>query len=546
MKVGLFSLLKIHFWLLAFTHYSRLEESLMAFLTCKKLKKDELTKVYNMILHRGLLTHNPKASNAPVLVQLQEKEADMLDKKGAIFTVRDKSHFTASGVKGVIMTSKETLLEQVDRFTHFTPNVYRHYQYADSKRRYIKGFEEQNLQQINAFVIDIDTKEYTLQDIFMACLDDSIGLPTIIVETDRGYQVYFLLVEPIFISNKNNFLSLTMAKRIADNLKRSLKSVGADIYCNDFGFFRMPNSENMVWFDENAIYNPATLIDWSIRRSDDDNRPLFVVPTPGAKKVSVMDTEWFQALIHAVDIKGKKGQIGRNNTLFTLALACLQEGWSKDRTMDFLDEFNYRLNYPLSGASLKKILESAYSGKYHGPAKEYVEELLAIYVPHRTFDVKLGGKCWYKFKKAREDRERSHCHEWEQDLIAWMTAEKSVSEPFIWRSQKELCEAIGIANSTLNKLLKESKQIIKTTTGKGRNAKTGLTTVELYIQYIIWLKQDLGTRLAASLRTIVQEQMALLEPSAGYTTLAKYVQKLLQEQLITEQLSMAEILMNTG
>ena len=177
----------------------------MAFLTGKKLKKDELTKVYNMILHRGLLTHNPKASKAPVLVQLQAKEVDMLDKKGAIFTVRDKSHFTDTGVKGVIMTSKETLLEQVDRFTHFTPNVYRHYQYADSKRRYIKGFEEQNLQQINAFVIDIDTKEYTLQDILMACLDDSVGLPTIIVETDRGYQVYFLLVEPIFLTNKNRF-----------------------------------------------------------------------------------------------------------------------------------------------------------------------------------------------------------------------------------------------------------------------------------------------------------------------------------------------------
>ena len=210
------------------------------------------------------------------------------------------------------------------------------------------------------------------------------------------------------------------------------------MYCNDFGFFRMPNSQNVVWFDETAVYNTATLIDWSKRRDDDIDRPLFVVPTPGAKKVSVMDTDWFNALIHAVDIKGKKGQIGRNNTLFTLALVCLQEGWSKDRTMDFLDEFNYRLNCPLSGSSLRSVIESAYSGKYHGPAKEYVEELLAIYVPNRTFDVQLCGKGWYKFKKAREHRERSHCHEWEQDIVNYITAEKSVSEPFIWRTQKEI------------------------------------------------------------------------------------------------------------
>jgi len=78
------------------------------------------------------------------------------------------------------------------------------------------------------------------------------------------------------------------------------------------------------------------------------------------------------------------------------------------------------------------------------------------------------------------------------------------------------------------------------------SAKTGLTTVALYIDYIIWLKQDLGTRFAASLRQIVQEQIALLEPSAGYTTLVNYVQKLLQEQLLTEQLSMPESLLHTG
>ena len=98
----------------------------------------------------------------------------------------------------------------------------------------------------------------------------------------------------------------------------------------------------------------------------------------------------------------------------------------------------------------------------------------------------------------------------------------------------------------LTKLLKESKKIIKTTTGKGRNAKTGLTTVALYIEYIIWLKKDLGMRLAASLRPIVEEHIALMEPIAGYTTLMNYVQKLLQDKPITEQLTMPETLLSTG
>ena len=46
---------------------------------------DKLTKVYNMILHKGILTYNPKASKAPVLIQLQAKETDMCDGKVAIF-----------------------------------------------------------------------------------------------------------------------------------------------------------------------------------------------------------------------------------------------------------------------------------------------------------------------------------------------------------------------------------------------------------------------------------------------------------------------------
>ena len=192
------------------------------------------------------------------------------------------------------------------------------------------------------------------------------------------------------------------------------------------------------------------------------------------------------------------------------------------------------------------IIHSAYSGKYRGPKKEYIEHFFALYVKGgESIRVHLGNY-WYKHKKAREHRERSHCHEWEQDLINYITAEKSVSEPFIWCTQKELCDAINIPSSTLNKLLKESKTIIKTATGKGRSAKTGLTTVELYIQYVIYLKKDLGTRFAASLCQIVQEHMALLEPSAGYTTLSKYVQKLLKEQHLTEQLSMPETLVNTG
>ena len=506
-------------------------------------KVDHLA-LLDVLLHQGMTKYRPAGSKASLLEQVEAAKQDKLSKKGAIFVVRKKADFTDHGVKGFIITSKETLLEQASELSHFTPNIYRTYTYKDKARRYIQGFEERNLLQINTFVIDIDTKRHTVNDLLLACMDDSIGLPTFIVESDRGYQLYFVLSSPLFISNKNNFRGLKVAKRISDNLKRSLKSVDADIYCNDFGFFRMPKQDNIAYVDLNNTYSMHEFINWSMRRDDDLARPLFVVPTK-SQATSLTQSEWFHQLLSATDVKGEKGQMGRNNLLFTLALVCFQDGKDKSFTFDLLDQYNSTLRCPLSIKEVNTIINSAYSGKYKGAKKEYIEQLLALYVQGEV-SVHLGGKCWYKHKKAREDRKRSHCHEWEQDLIHYITAEKSVSEPFIWRTQKELCDAIDIASSTLNKLFKESKKIIKTTTGKGRNAKTGVTTVALYIDYIIWLKQDLGTRFAASLRQIVQEQMALLEPSAGYTTLVNYVQKLLQEQLLTEQLSMPESFLHTG
>lgn len=509
-------------------------------------KMDKLERIINLILHKGLLTYNPRSSKVRVLEQLQAKENDKQHKKGAIFVVRKKSDFTESGVKGYIITSKETVIEQAGKLTHFTPNIYRRYQYADQDRRYVKGFTEENLQQVNTFVVDIDTQEHTVQKILLACVDESVGQPTLIVSSDRGYQVFFVLETPIYISNKNDFRSLKVAKRIAENLKRSLKSVDADQYCNDFGFFRMPNHQNVEWFDETAVYTPASLIAWSQRRDDDAGRSLYVVPQK-MQVTSLTQSEWFNRLLHATDVKGEKGQIGRNNVLFTLALVCFQDGKDQSFTFDLLDEYNARLRHPLSCQELKTIIASAYSGKYKGAKKEYVEQLLALYVQGADgVSVHFGHKGWYKHKKPREERQRSHGHEWEQDIAEWIAVEKSVSEPFIWRTQKELCDEVGIASSTLNKLLKQSKKIIKTTTGKGRNAKTGWSTVELYIAYIIWLKKDLGARFAQSVRIIVEEQMELLERVAGYPTLVNYVNRIMQERSLTEQLSMEDILLHTG
>lgn len=439
-----------------------------------------LKDVFDTLLHHGIATYRKYHSTAPKQSRAQMERFEQQMKQGVLFAVRKKEHFTSQGVHGYIINSKERLLQDAAHITHFTPNVYRYGAYSDPKRTKVHGFVETNLHQINTFVVDIDTKTVSVQDILLACLDDSIGAPTMIIESPRGYQVYFMLTTPFYISNKNDFRGLKVAKKIAANLKDSLKDVKADPFCNDFGFFRVPNEQNIAWLQLQQTYTFDDFVDWSMRYNE--CAPFFDVrPKPSTN--SMMCTDWFHALVNATDIKGAKGQIGRNNTLFTLALICYAEGKSADEAFDLIDEFNANLHHPLQAGALKAVVRSAYSGRYHGPSKAYIEELLALYVPHQTFELPTNG--WYKFKKEREERIRSHYEEWEADIIAYITAQKRTNALFIWRTQKQLCEALNMPQSSLNEVIKKSDQLILIRRGKGRGAKTGWTTRKLYTNYLL-------------------------------------------------------------
>lgn len=486
-----------------------------------------LVEVFDTLLPKGLLTYRKIGSKANLPKRVAAEKKDKQNRQGVLFAVREKAHFANGQVKGYILTSKESLLEEAGALSHFTPNVYRYGTYSDEGRHFIRGFSEDNLQQINTFVVDIDTKKHTVNDLLLACLDESVGLPTWIIESNRGYQLYFVLDTPLFISNKENFRGLKVAKRISDNIKRSLKCIDADIYCNDFGFFRVPTNDNIKYIDLANTYTIHELIQWSMRRDDDIERPLFVVPTN--KSQDLTRTDWFEALTHTTNIKGASGVIGRNNTLFTLALIGFAEGWEVERTENFLYEFNSRLEVPMNAADLKSTLNSAYSGKYSGPSKEYVESLLAHHVKNgQEFKVSFGNRAWYKFKKEREDRTRSHYDEWEQDIIGFITAEKGISGPFIWRTQKELCEAVGIAQSSLNELLKRSKQLIKTVTGKGRGAKTGWTTVTLFLQHVMQELKVSKARYREAVIEMIEKTVGALGTVAGFTKLQAKLGKLLR------------------
>ncbi|PKH10591.1 primase C-terminal domain-containing protein [Planomicrobium sp. MB-3u-38] len=452
---------------------------------------DKLHNIYESVIHNGLESYKRRGSAAPPHKLVKARKNVLNHKKGAIALIRTKVDLMSSGgVRGYVVTSMETLLEDFSGLSHWTPNVHNYLGYSDKERRHLKGHTEQNLQQINTFVVDIDSKKQPYTEILTAALEHSVGVPTLILETPKGFQVYFVLESPLFISNQNDFRGLKVAKRISENIRRSLANVlqGVDLSCNDFGFFRMPNEQNVRWFSEEMVFTLHDLIAWSKRQDDDQNRGLFVVESKG-QATNATQTEWFRELLATRHVKGSEGQIGRDNLMYTLALACYSAGKGKAETLDLLDEYNSSLEAPVRHSDVQKIVKSAYKGRFKGAHQTYIAELLETWVPGKDVPITshLGG--WHKFKKERKDRVRSHYQEWEEDLLAYIQTETSNVQPIKWTTQKAICEATGIPRSTFNELIRQSKKILIKRIGKGRSAQTGLTSVAVLLQCALEFNQ---------------------------------------------------------
>lgn len=319
--------------------------------------------VVETVLHDGLLKYKFKNSKIRSITTKPGKS------KGAIFAYRSKKSMI--GGRGVVLTSEEAIHENQDTFTHWTPNVYRYGTYADENRSYTKGHSENNLRQINTFFIDFDihTAKETISasDILTTAIDLGF-MPTLIIKSDKGYQAYFVLETPVYVTSKSEFKSVKAAKIISQNIREYFgKSLPVDLTCNHFGIARIPRTDNVEFFDPNYRYSFKEWQDWSFKQTDNKGftrSSLTVLSgTEGKKQV---DEPWFNLLLHETKFSGEKGLIGRNNVMFTLSLAYFSSGYSIETCEYNMFEFNNRLDQPLEEKEVIKLVRSAYSENYQG------------------------------------------------------------------------------------------------------------------------------------------------------------------------------------
>ena len=297
------------------------------------------------------------------------------------------------------------------------------------------------------------------------------------------------------MTSKSEFKSVKAAKIISQNIREYFgKSLPVDLTCNHFGIARIPRTDNVEFFDPNYRYSFKEWQDWSFKQTDNKGftrSSLTVLSgTEGKKQV---DEPWFNLLLHETKFSGEKGLVGRNSVMFTLSLAYFSSGYSIETCEYNMFEFNNRLDQPLEEKEVIKIVRSAYSENYQGANREYITILCKAWVSSdltsKDLFVRQG---WFKFKKKRSERQRVHLSEWKEDLMAYISEKSDVYKPYLATTKKEIREALGIPERTLDKLLKvlKANQEIFFKIKSGRNGGIQLASVKSLLLSIIKLKKE--------------------------------------------------------
>lgn len=425
-------------------------------------KKIDMYEVFSVILKNGI----------------KNNSRDKQESFGKITATHNKEQLYKS--QGIILETMNDLMDHHESLSHFTPNVFK--TMGISKEGNTYGHRENNLKQINTLVVDfdnIDKDTVSYFEIMYASYDESI-CPTMILDTPKGYQAYFVLDKPIYI--KRNGKALNVAKRFSENIREYFneKIPGVDLTCNHFGYFRIPKENDILYFDSNYTISYSRLMEFStkydIKHKKFSPNSSKVVPF---KRLKNINEPWFHNLLNVTDIHGTKGMIGRDNAIFTLSLQMFASKCKVDECLKTMKEFNNRLTNPLKESVVEQKVKSAYSGAYSGPALKYIMALINEYCNPKEID--FGHLFFRKHSKKRENRVRSHYSEWKQDIESYI--DRKAKQGYVKTTTKALCEDLGIPRSTLYKVLKEFNTFIWSAT-KGKYATITITTLKVLNQYL--------------------------------------------------------------
>lgn len=250
----------------------------------------------------------------------------------------------------------------------FTPNLfYNHYERT-----------KENLRWLNALMLDYDGDDplFSIRE-FAQSIEEKTGFAPHFVwgtQTPGHYQAA-IIINPMTGTTKSIYLYEKIAKALAEDTNSDIQATQAN------HLFRLPKNRFLLT-SEHPAYDIDDFKKWfnrthaakeEQRRRENGNLFSF-------RDRQILKHPAIQSLINCT-FDGS-----RNHACFTLALLFYALGYDEDYTKNFLstewiEKANKLKREVFHVSEIRSCIKSAYSGKYAGPAKEYIEGLTSIEFP---------------------------------------------------------------------------------------------------------------------------------------------------------------------
>ncbi|HDL0548080.1 primase C-terminal domain-containing protein [Staphylococcus aureus] len=467
-----------------------------------------INKIYDFILHGSIEKYKFKNSKATDLEKANFKATQAQNWRSARIAVSPTKELLQNGY-GVIFSSEEALVQYGHKFSHWTPNPYN---YLSTKKKEdvedkkvtnlypIVHRTKDNVKQINTFVLDIDKDiEYNelVQSLASAHINEGVEMPNLYVKTPRGWHLYFVLDIPFYgkgIEKK----ALKVAEKVHSSLAYAIsKYLPIDNQCVSTGYFRLPTKDNVKLFT-NQYCIKDDMVRWSKEYSEKHNlnQNVFYKSIANGQELT---PEWVDYLLKEADVTSIGYGVGRNNTMFSVALYYYSKNVDLKEAESNIYAFNQRLANPLSYKEVERVIKSAYSGRYGGAMREHVENLLEAFsdgqIAYSNSGVSING--FWKHKKERKDRIRSHFDERKDDLERYLNEHTNKQKVFVKGSMSAIAKKLGMARSSLYAIFEKhinKGTIIKYTIKNGRYSETFIALKSVYIESLFEMVKSLNRK----------------------------------------------------
>ncbi len=245
-----------------------------------------------------------------------------------------------------------------------------------------------NLTNVNAFFVDIDFPNTLDQDkekiqkfkqeLQMELFNGELPAPTALVETKRGFHVYWILQTPIFIKDLNEEQVKMVIERHKQIEEAIIKKFEGDPGAKDIArVLRVPGTihqknpqdmflVNLTFYNTDNLYTFQEIRDSFLTSGEQPDRWAVVASENSIdEKVKEKILEEYPKLQRRsykslLDRTAQVPQGFRNKSLLIIATACRESGWSVQQTLDhFGDNF-----YGLGLREIRRTIQSAFEHTY--------------------------------------------------------------------------------------------------------------------------------------------------------------------------------------